>query len=143
MIKSSIKSLIIFLIIILSQNLWAKNGFSSVKGKDLMQWCAVALGVLEQKNISKDVIAITSDAEQCFTYIVAVNDALFMQAGILSGVIENKDAQIQMPYCFPDNVGLDEYIKVILKYINENPDALDVHASIVVYAAFKKNYPCN
>lgn len=135
--------LLITIISLFFQIAWAKDGFSLIKGQHLKQWCTVALQVVEQKDVPKDLVRAASDASSCINYIVAVNDALFLQAGIAAGVIKNRDAKIQMPYCLPDNLENEDYIKAILQFINENPSALGVQASVVVYGALIKQYPCD
>jgi hypothetical protein len=124
---------------------WAKNGFSSITGKEIRNACNIAVQVLENK-FKPDNLKSTDQAEydlsMCSNYINAVNDTLYFQAGVTSGVIENKYADIKMPYCLPNNESFINSIKIVLKYIKENPNTLNVHAPIVIYAAFKTFYPC-
>ncbi len=134
------------IVISASQVGWAKNGFSKVTGLQLQSDCTIALNVLEGKynpNNSEEMVKAVSKMTSCTSYLAAVNDTLFLMAGISSGIIENRDANIKMPYCIPDNLEVEDTIKVVLKYLSENPHALSVHAPIVIYAALKKYYPCS
>ena len=118
---------------------FAKNGFSGVTGKDLQEWCHASGKVNQGESDSVSDIMLSG---RCAAYIIAVNDTLFLSAGMASGVIQNKNAKISMAYCLPDGILTGQYIQAVTEYLNNNPKALEVRAPIAVYGAFVKNYPC-
>lgn len=55
---------------------------------------------------------------------------------------QTKQPTLPMPFCRPDGVETGQLIRIVLKYIRENPE--DAHQSTMLVAlwAFQKAFPC-
>jgi len=73
--------------------------------------------------------------------------------GFLQGFIDSRITYLQelglkstipsLPFCPPDSATLRQLIKVVVKYLNNNPEEkLYLPPGVLVFFAFKKAFPC-
>jgi hypothetical protein len=44
--------------------------------------------------------------------------------------------------CIPDEASPDQIIKVVIKYLEDNPDKLHWQANVLIFASMRKAFPC-
>ena len=57
----------------------------------------------------------------------------------------NKDKHFGLetvPACLPDNGTTEEYVKVVLRYLDQNPNKLHEGYGLLVFFALRDAYPC-
>jgi len=69
----------------------------------------------------------------CMGYIVGLNDGIKVEAGL---------RDVTMPYCIPENVTNAQSMKVINKFINDNPAKAHMRTSVLATAALMDAFPC-
>ena len=74
---------------------------------------------------------------------------IFYIAGFVQGVeVGNTTTKVQMkqttemPFCRPDKVENAQLVRVVLKYIRENPEDAHQDTMLVAMWAFQKAFPC-
>ena len=78
-------------------------------------------------------------------------DCLLYIAGFVQGVevgntttrVETKQPTLPMPFCRPDNVETAQLVRIVLKYIQENPEDAHQDTMLVAMWAFQKAFPCS
>jgi hypothetical protein len=77
----------------------------------------------------------------CAGYIRGALDALFVDntLGVKRG---NKDGELKYP-CFPPNVTNDQKIKVVIKYLADNPAELHSLANMLILRSMNAAFPCH
>lgn len=70
---------------------------------------------------------------ECFGYIMAIvdNNESIVTAGLM-----------QKLYCIPDDLIVNQLLRVVVKYLQENPEKLHMAASDLLTNAFIKTFPC-
>jgi hypothetical protein len=77
----------------------------------------------------------------CLGFVQGVMDADgIWQAGVSKG-LGSKTTGI-VPYCVPNDVSWPQIIRVLVKWLEENPDKLNSPGYDVIYWAMSKNFPC-
>ena len=107
------------------------GGRSTTDGNSLLEGCGAAVRSLDGGGQKvPDAFAMG----QCF--------------GILDGVVGS--AQImekQLPAtlrtCIPENYSHGQGVRIVVKYLNENPQSLDLPASFLVMMSLKTAFPCS
>lgn len=77
----------------------------------------------------------------CIGYIAGAYDGI-MTGGLTAAVYWNLPDH-QYPLCVPDNVDLGQIRDVVIKYLRENPSDRHHSASLIVFWALIKVFPCN
>jgi hypothetical protein len=84
-------------------------------------------------------VAETQHALECMFYIAG-----FVQGVEIGNTATKVQKQIQapMPFCRPDNVENAQLVKIVLKYIRENPEDAHQPTMMVAMWAFQNAFPC-
>jgi hypothetical protein len=90
-------------------------------GTDLLEECTLALD--DDMNRVHRVTAGAMKVGVCMGYVEGVADAY-------------ADA------CLPERVGLDQDIRVVVKYLNDHPEKLHLDRAELTKAALKQAFPC-
>ncbi len=77
----------------------------------------------------------------CVGYIRGVLDGLFVD-DVVRSTNTSKSSDAWENACIPKTVSNDQAIKVVLKYLDDNPAKLDVPASMLVVKALAEAFPC-
>lgn len=114
--------LIIPLALILTAPIHAKE-YSWDSAGAFSRVCGAADGAT---NTSADVLA---DYTGCVAYLRGMHDAIW-------------DLASAPPYCAPGSVTVDEEMKVMLKYLRDNPAKLHLEIPALYRSAMKQAFPC-
>jgi hypothetical protein len=84
-------------------------------------------------------LAEKQDGMGCMLYIAGFVQGV--EVGNTTTRVQTKQAE-PMPFCRPENAENAQLVKIVLKYIRENPQ--DAHQSTMLVAlwAFQKAFPC-
>ena len=114
-------------------------------GRDVLRDCTLALE-MAQDNYMKEAIgkgkplpskAQQNRAGQCLNYIVGFKDALYV-----SQIFQEKNGSVPF-VCLPENnLNNGQALRIVIKYLQDNPQLLDRPQSAVVFNAFYYAYPC-
>jgi hypothetical protein len=142
------KTLISFLIILTfaigsSGTLYSAEQVATCR--DVLRDCTLALD-MTQDNYMKEVIGkdkpLPSKAQQnmarhCLNYIVGFKDALYV-----SQIVQEKNGRVPFVCLTENNLNNEQALRIVIKYIQDNPQLLDRPQSAVVFNAFYYAYPC-
>ncbi|MGB9202746.1 MAG: Rap1a/Tai family immunity protein [Terriglobales bacterium] len=92
-------------------------------GKDLQGWCTAAL--------DKQLLS-GARAGLCVGFLDAFRQLSRMLPSPSNTRLE----------CLPEGVGQEQFIRVILKYLDEHPEKLHLPAAQIVYDAANEAFPC-
>ena len=111
----------LLMIVLLFSSNQAAAGFFS--GSELLERCEARLS--ETGN--------TARGNTCFGFVVGISDSHdnFTMWGKMSPL-----------WCSPDNVGTDQLIRIVTKYLQEHPESLHLEASSLVSNALNFAFPC-
>jgi hypothetical protein len=142
------KTLISFLIILTLAVGFSGTPYSAEQvatGKDVLRDCTLALEMAQDGYI-KEVISKgkplpsktqQNRAAQCLNYVIGFKDALYV-----SQIFEEKNGSVPF-VCLPDNnLNNEQALRIVIKYLQDNPLLLDRPQSAVVFNAFYYAYPC-
>ena len=99
-------------------------------GNELLNNCNAALRVFDNQSHAVDDL---TKAGFCLGYISGARDTLIFWQ------LTSPDAK---RVCFPVNVSIPQLIRVVVKYLNENPKDLNMEEIFLVLPAFKNAFPC-
>ena len=109
---------------------FASGGAAATDGNKLLSECQSAVRIADRGN----------------------SDADFANAGMCIGMVEGvRDTQIilqnQLPLafriCFPENgLSTGQAVRVVAKYLHDNPAILDKTSAFLVLMSFQTAYPC-
>jgi hypothetical protein len=71
---------------------------------------------------------------QCMSYVVGVAD------GIAASETVSKAAHADI--CIPNGASQRQLMDVVTKFLRDDPEHRALHASVLVYVAFEKAFPC-
>lgn len=115
----------VFLIIII---LSLSCQVSAATGNDLLIWCNDAVRMLNNNGYATSYRGINEqfiNEGACFGYLKAVDD--------YSGV----------QYCPSDGVTYGQIVRIVNKYLKDNPAKLNMPADLLTLDALKKSFPCS
>jgi len=73
---------------------------------------------------------------QCLSYVIGFKEALYVNQ-----IFQEKNGQ-PTSFSIPDNVNNEETLRVVLKYLHDNPTLLNRPQSALVFNAFFYAFPC-
>ncbi|MGA3081334.1 MAG: Rap1a/Tai family immunity protein [Terracidiphilus sp.] len=77
----------------------------------------------------------------CLGFLQGVMDADgIWQAGVSKGL--GSKAAVILPYCVPNDVSWPQIIRVLVKWLEENPDKLNSSGYDVINWAMSRNFAC-
>jgi hypothetical protein len=77
----------------------------------------------------------------CTGYVKGIKDGVSLAMGAAS-VTAPGSLQI-MSFCTPDGATHGQLVKVVLKYIRDNPDKEHLLTALLITEAFHKSFPCS
>lgn len=114
-------------------------------GNDVLRDCSLALDMAQDdyiQNVLKGIKQMPSTeqqskAHQCMGYIVGFKDALYVNQ-----IYEEKNG-IKSSICLPyNNLNNELAVRVVLKYIKDNPKLMSRPREGLVFNAFYYAFPC-
>ncbi|MFL1524111.1 Rap1a/Tai family immunity protein [Pseudomonas sp. O230] len=97
-------------------------------GNELLAQCQQYLKVADSER-NYDVLAVGI----CGGFIGGVNSTVFFYSDVLK-----KDVK----YCMPDSVTNGQMVRIVVKYLKDNPKRLNEGRTELVWNAFMDAYPC-
>jgi hypothetical protein len=119
---------------------------SYTTGSDVFRDCSLALEMAQEGYVTdalskrKSLPTNTQQiaAAQCFNYVVGFKDALYV-----TNIFQEKNGQSRL-VCLPkNNINNEQALRIVLKYLIDNPSLLGSPQSGVVFNAFYYAYPCD
>ena len=77
----------------------------------------------------------------CVSYIAGFVDGV--ETGNLTTTVQMKPTTVPQPFCRPEGVENGQLVKIVLKYIRENPEDAHHSTGLVAMWAFQKAFPCS
>ena len=105
-------------------------------GNSLLHSCSLMVKVLDGEHISSGE---NIDASFCNGYILGVGDmdsflrAFEQERKVNSGIVH---------LCVPSGVTTGQVVRVVAKWLKNNPEKLEMPASALVLAALREAFPC-
>lgn len=110
----------------------AKVAFRGGQGSNILPLCETALKVgFGTKTIKVAAVQDAVDGSFCRGYILGIVDEMVVAS------FQNHTA-----LCIPTNADDDQLIRVVVKYLNDNPATLNVPASMLVMKSMNEAFPC-
>lgn len=79
------------------------------------------------------------EGAHCLGYISGVAFSISMWEGVNKAKSLGTDT---VPACLPGNGTSEEYVKVVLRYLDQNPNKLHEGYGLLVFFALRNAYPC-
>ncbi len=117
--SAKILSLALLCVLVIS----AKSASAYSTGKDLQEWCTAALDKQLQSG---------ARAGLCVGFLDAFRQLSQMLPSPPNSRLE----------CLPEGVGQEQFIRLILRYIERHPEKLHLPAAQIVYDAANEAFPC-
>ena len=114
---------ILSFILLFTSTMWVQPARAYSTGKDLQEWCTAALDKQSQSG---------ARAGLCLGFLDAFRQLSRMLASPPNTKLE----------CLPAGVGQEQFIRVILKYVDQHPEKLHLPAAQIVYDAANEAFPC-
>src|ERR1700728_4309764 len=75
----------------------------------------------------------------CTGYMLGIKDVL-----IIWGLVSDRNHVVasRPPACLPPRATAEELARVVVNYLNSNPDKLHDYAQVIVFHALENAYPC-
>lgn len=104
-------------------------------GSSLLRKCSLAVRTFDGEKLSStDAV----DGAFCVGYIWGNHDTDFMVQ-----MLEEHDKITLMKHaCPPSNASTEQAVRVVVKYLRENPERLNMPASVLVTDAIRSSFPC-
>ena len=117
----------------------ATAGSLEESGNDFVRICAIVNRVdqVDHGHLSEQEMV---DAGTCVGYLMGLTDGVGMQHMFSKAYGDKSDAV----YCFPDEgIPLVQQLRIVLKYINDNPERAHLRTGTLAAEAFHKAFPCS
>ncbi len=106
---------------------------NAITGDDLLGFCTQALR-FEDKLGGGDSI----EAGMCIGYISGVAHT----GAVYHEIINKDDAQWKPIFCIPSRVQGGQLIRIVVKYLKDNPSQLHDDGTLSTMTAYKEAFPC-
>ncbi|WP_156474829.1 Rap1a/Tai family immunity protein [Zhongshania aliphaticivorans] len=104
-------------------------------GSDLLAECTMALNVIDNEDVPDFGITSATNSGICFGRLSAFRDMNWMYSVSLTPE--------QLLYCVPYTAQVPQLIRVVVKYLKDNPDKLHIYSNQLVFQALYKAFPCD
>jgi hypothetical protein len=123
---------VVFLLIsgcLVAQDDWKGDGNS------LLRKCSLDVRALDGEKLSSADIA---EGAFCVGYISGIHDADYM----VQMLEEHEKTTLMKHGCPPSNASTEQVVRVVVKYLRDNPERLHMPASVLVTDAVRSSFPC-
>lgn len=76
----------------------------------------------------------------CVGYIHGFIKGITVEQVFVEGYTHQKE--VPVPFCLPDKVENGQIVRIVLKYIRDNPAVANQPTSVLIMKALGKSYPC-
>jgi hypothetical protein len=123
---------VVFLLVsscLVAQDDWKADGSS------LLTKCSLAVRIFDGEKLSSgDAV----DGGICVGYIWGSHDTDYM----VQMLEEHQKITMMKHACTPSNASTSQMVRVVVKYLRDNPDRLNMPASVLVTDAIRSSFPC-
>jgi hypothetical protein len=129
----------ILLVVVTAAGLAVGQRTSSWKGdgNSLLQFCSAYIQAADNGTIpSGGAIGATF----CVGFLTGIQDYDEMLSQLETD--RNGGKGLIQHACVPENATTDEVVRVVVKWLRDNPDELHYPASVLAIGALRKAYPC-
>jgi len=104
-------------------------------GKSLLAKCSLAVRVFDGEKLSS---ADAVDGAFCVGYIWGNRDTDYA----VQMLEEHEKVTLMKHACPPSNASTEQLVRVVVKYLHDNPERLHMPASVLVTDAIRSSFPC-
>lgn len=104
-------------------------------GNSLLTFCSLEVRLFDGDSLTG---AEQVEAGYCVGYVTAVGDVLTTTGEIQ----KDKGIKLIEPVCVPKSVPTGQVIRVLVKYLKENPEQLHYPADVLTIGALRRAFPC-
>ena len=131
--------LILFLTNFIITYSWAYPS-GEYNGVDLLKDCKAAIKAGDN---NQEVSSIElANANECVGYVIGILDSEAFYSSTLT-LLKDKNVKQATFYCIPDDVTVNQSIRVIVNYLENHPEKLNLSSLYVSVMALKTAFPCN
>ena len=140
------KKLLTFIIFALIAAASRADNLSISSGNDLLHDCTISIQIADTSY--SDFYTIKSSdfisGTHCLGFIEGImNSNAVIGSSILKDNKLSSSSLSVLFFCNPSNVTASQAVRIVTKYMQDNPDQLNKYAVILVIDAMRKAYPCN
>lgn len=104
-------------------------------GNSLLTKCSLAVRVFDGEKLSS---ADAAEGSFCMGYLLGSHDTDYM----VQTLEEHGKITLMKHACVPSNVSTAQIIRVVVKYLRDNPERLNMPAPVLVTDAIRSSFPC-
>lgn len=105
-------------------------------GGGLLKKCSLAVRVFDSEKLSSSDAV---DGAFCVGYISGKHDTDFM----VQMLEEHQTIALMKHACTPSNSSTEQAVRVVAKYLRDNPERLHLPAAVLVTDAIRNSFPCS
>jgi len=120
--------------LLISSSLVAQDDWKA-DGSSLLRKCSLAVRIFDGEKLSS---ADTVEGAFCSGYIAGNHDMDFM----VQMLEEHQKITLMQHACPPSTASGEQAVRIVVKYLRDNPDRLHMPASILVTDAIRSSFPC-
>jgi hypothetical protein len=111
-------------------------GQDSADGNSLLEKCSLVLKMYEGQNVSSPIDNL--HAGTCLGLVRGIADTLNLWRSSDAGPVDNTE----MYGCMPDGLKTIQLVRIVVKYLNDNPAKLQWPDTTLVGTALAAAFPC-
>ena len=104
-------------------------------GSSLLTNCSLAVRVFDGEKLSS---VDATEGTFCVDYISGIHDTDFM----VQMLEEHEKITLMKHACPPSNASTAQAVRIVVKYLHDNPERLHMPASVLVTDAIRSAFPC-
>ena len=104
-------------------------------GSSLLRKCSLAVRIFDGEKLSS---ADAVEGTFCVGYISGIHDMDYT----VQMLEEHEKITLMKHACPPSNVSTEQAVRVVVKYLRDNPERLNLPASVLVTGAVRTSFPC-
>ena len=104
-------------------------------GSSLLTNCSLAVRVFDGEKLSS---VDATEGTFCVDYISGIHDTDFM----VQMLEEHEKITLMKHACPPSNASTVQAVRIVVKYLHDNPERLHMPASVLVTDAIRSAFPC-
>lgn len=118
-------------IFLATQPSWAMNG------TDLLKSCKVVIRMVDDK------VSSPYDDNIGAGFCMGELHGQMIMNNVYLEYLKIKDATVSPMMCFPSTVVVDQLVRVLIKYLEDNPDKLHEDAGVLTFYALAGSFSCS
>jgi len=131
------KTLLVLVLLLLARGTFVSaqaHEFPDTSGNAFARLCSVI-----DKDVETMIHTDYGDEMACLGYVSGFVNGVEFEAGYAEAQAGRK---LHKPFCRPDDTENGQLIRIVLKYIRDNPEEAHHQTAVLVMNALAKAYPC-